>query len=854
MKKLLAVLVFVSLLSGMFAFSNTKPLMASKYDWIPLNSGLPSLNHSALGISPVDPKVMYAGTYIGVFVSTDGGETWWERVISPEEENKVQVKCIALSLTDARTAYVGTYRKGIYVTNDAGLSWTPINSGLTSKDIETVAIDPKNPNIIYAGTYGAGIFKSTNGGKSFVLKSTGLSEKRVKKLAIDPQDSNLIYAVLYGNAGIFKSEDGGNTWKDINNGLTGGSKDIGSFAIDPVENNILYAGTQSIGKLYISNDFGKVWKESKGKLPETWINDIVIDYKNNKVIYLATGQGIYKTEDGGLTFRKKDTGITDSNIRAIVIHPFENLVLYTSTFSAGVLKTSDGGNTWVSRSTGLPFYSVICNAINPDTSELFIGTEKGIYSSKDFGKNFVSKGLQDFAIECIAIDPGDYKYMYVGTYYKGLYISEDAGNTWRKGGQGLENESIFDVEVDPADYRVVYAATYEDGIYKSKDMGQTWKNINVGLKDKDVYAVEVDPKNSKILYAGTAGGGVFKSTNAGESWNAINKGLTNYDVAVLRINQNDPKVLYAGTYGGGVFKSTDSGDSWVEFNKGLENKIVWDIRLNPAYPNTLAVATNGGVFFVENFGTTWEKMNPGLTDLRVITVAFEPNDISFIYAGTYEGGFFRKQITRVIAASAGEGGIIKPSGSVEVPFGEEVTFTMTPEKGYKVKELYLGSKKYNPYTSFKITKVAVNTTFRAVFEKEVEEKKQIIITLQIGNRNFTVDGITKELDSPPIIKNGRTLLPIRAIIESLGGTIGWEGTERKVTISLENTNIELWIGKSTARVNGVEKPIDSSNASVVPEIISGRTMLPVRFVTENLGAKVDWDGETKTVTITYPAP
>jgi hypothetical protein len=107
------------------------------------------------------------------------------------------------------------------------------------------------------------------------------------------------------------------------------------------------------------------------------------------------------------------------------------------------------------------------------------------------------------------------------------------------------------------------------------------------------------------------------------------------------------------------------------------------------------------------------------------------------------------------------------------------------------------------------------------------------------------------LDSPPIIKNNRTLLPIRAVVEALGGTVGWDAMERRVTVSLGTTTIELWIGKSIAKVNGVDTPIDSANPKVVPEIINSRTMLPLRFVTENLGCDVQWDGTTKMITIKY---
>ena len=121
-----------------------------------------------------------------------------------------------------------------------------------------------------------------------------------------------------------------------------------------------------------------------------------------------------------------------------------------------------------------------------------------------------------------------------------------------------------------------------------------------------------------------------------------------------------------------------------------------------------------------------------------------------------------------------------------------------------------------------------------------------IIKLVVGKSAFTVNGKSKTLDSPPVIKNGRTLLPIRPVIESLGGTVAWDSATRKVTIKLGSTTIELWIDKKNAKVNGVTKTLD-----VAPQIINGRTMVPVRFVSENLGAKVDWDDKTKTITITY---
>jgi len=107
-------------------------------------------------------------------------------------------------------------------------------------------------------------------------------------------------------------------------------------------------------------------------------------------------------------------------------------------------------------------------------------------------------------------------------------------------------------------------------------------------------------------------------------------------------------------------------------------------------------------------------------------------------------------------------------------------------------------------------------------------QKQLIITLQINNPFMTVNGVRKEIDpgrgTVPVIVNSRTLVPIRAIIEEMGGSIEWDGTARKVTIKLNDKTIILTIDKKQASVNGYVKELD-----VAPQIINSRTMLPLRF-------------------------
>jgi hypothetical protein len=124
-----------------------------------------------------------------------------------------------------------------------------------------------------------------------------------------------------------------------------------------------------------------------------------------------------------------------------------------------------------------------------------------------------------------------------------------------------------------------------------------------------------------------------------------------------------------------------------------------------------------------------------------------------------------------------------------------------------------------------------------------------IISLQVGSPRMTVDGVVKAIDAQgtkPVISNGTTMVPIRAIIESLGGSVGWDAAARRLDIRLGSRTVTMWVGKTTATVGG-----RSTTMSTAPVIIGGRTMIPLRFAAENLGCLVGWDQPTKGVMMVY---
>ena len=128
------------------------------------------------------------------------------------------------------------------------------------------------------------------------------------------------------------------------------------------------------------------------------------------------------------------------------------------------------------------------------------------------------------------------------------------------------------------------------------------------------------------------------------------------------------------------------------------------------------------------------------------------------------------------------------------------------------------------------------------------DEKGLTLSMQVENPVMTVNGTEKTIDengSAPVIKDGRTLLPIRAVVEEMGGSVSWDGTEKKTEITLDETTAELVVDSAIAKINGEEKTLD-----VAPTVINGRTMLPIRFIAESFGFDVAWDEASRTVTVT----
>jgi hypothetical protein len=206
-----------------------------------------------------------------------------------------------------------------------------------------------------------------------------------------------------------------------------------------------------------------------------------------------------------------------------------------------------------------------------------------------------------------------------------------------------------------------------------------------------------------------------------------------------------------------------------------------------------------------------------------------------------------------VAISGGTNGKITPTGPQMVKDGNILHIEIQSNAGYQIEQLLVDgvsvSLSSTAAETYDLGPVTSDRQVQCSFVAIPVIPKTHVVRLTIGSTWLTVDGKQTVLDAAPVIQNGRTLLPIRAIVEAFGGMIEWNAELRVVTMYLNGRQVSLQIGNRQAYVNGVQTVIDASDSKVVPFIISGRTFLPLRFVAENLGLQVEWDPDTRTVTV-----
>jgi photosystem II stability/assembly factor-like uncharacterized protein len=618
---------------------------------------------NALLVDPSDPAALFAATNRGIYRSTDGGAGWTSIFAQP------YVNSLAISTTSG-TLYAAVAGDGVERSMDGGKSWTLVTrfTPPSPKAPTVLAVDPSEPSTVYAGLYGAGVLKSVDSGKTWVR--TAGSGANIVAIAIDQNQPQALYAADLGgpialpsgvrpasatdasdHGVIYKTTDGGRHWTQIGNGFPG--LQLRTIAIDPSNSSILYAGTS--GGIFKSIDGGSTWREATTG-PGTQVNVFSLDLFDS-AIYAGTVDGVYKSQDGGETWSCWNLGLGGRHIAGFA-RPSGSNLLYVGTGGGGVYKSSDAGASWCAANGDFAGANVTAVAFDPSSPSLaYAGISGGgVFRTEDGGASWVwaSTGFTDTVIHSLAVVAADPGTVYAGTD-RGVFKSIDGARSWSP--TRYTDEQVLAVRTDPASPGTAYAAS-ATGVARTVDAGNSWVFGDTGLpQPRGVYgitALELDPADPATLYAAVFNsGGLFHSTDNGTTWSLVETPVRD-TIFSIAIAPTRPETIYLGALGG-IFLSRDAGRTWTG-PVGPDQRIT-SLVIDPSISSGVYASTDcyldlpgcGGVFRTIDGGETWNAISEGLANTRVNALAIDRTG-THLQAGT-QGGVFSRTVSPAVIRS-----------------------------------------------------------------------------------------------------------------------------------------------------------------------------------------------------------
>lgn len=579
--------------------------------------------------------------------------------------------------------YARNESKAGYQSVDGGVTWQPIDrksADPLNKQAQDAGVfdarrDPHNPTTIYGLNEATqGFAKSTDEGKnwtSFPAPFSGLIMSGDGIWEIDPRTPFTLFASAGG--GIYKSIDGGETWRLIMEGLP----EIRHmpfqeqrFIFDPLQPATLYFldGPGGYG-LYRSANGGDLWQ--KIDLPGMNTLGVLLDPRVPNTLYYASREGFYKSANAGQTWQSDRLGLPGEGIiQSLAIDPGSPDRWYAILQEgAGKLFTSEnGGQAWnqvqiKEAGAAVPIRQIAVDSQTKDklyaSSQLF--DVPGIFQSSDGGASWNSMALPqpndplyaNGQVAFWALDPNTPATLYVGLTGTGaptptyVYKTTDAGATWT---QIYQEYSLYNLVLSSRTPDTLYliknpgfTGSVNSRVVKSADGGQTWQEMGdlpANYSDYSDWLV-LDLQDPGHLYIFLAGKGVLKSADSGGSWQPANFALPEgSSISTMIIDPQTPTVFYAIVSGeaSGIFKSNDSGQTWNAVHSGVPEEQIGALALDPAHPATLYAAVLGhGVFRSVNSGETWSAVSPEPFTIPINTLVVDPMTPDTLFAGTGNG-------------------------------------------------------------------------------------------------------------------------------------------------------------------------------------------------------------------------
>ncbi|MGR3220579.1 MAG: right-handed parallel beta-helix repeat-containing protein, partial [Candidatus Anammoxibacter sp.] len=354
------------------------------------------------------------------------------------------------------------------------------------------------------------------------------------------------------------------------------------------------------------------WTTTPDSETLAFVNDIIIDSVEPNIIYAGLDTGkIFKSMDGGETWKEKSLGLSNANVMALVIDPENSNTIYAAA-SGSVFKSTDAGDTW--------------NEI-----------------------------LEDLFATTIVINPVNTDIIYVGTLEDGIFKSVNGGETFKKINRGLRFKTIREdsLVINPVNPEILYVALEDDesvgrGVFKTTNGGRSWREVNNGLGnrfEKEIFGLDIDSNNPDILYAGSMEG-VFRTTNSGDRWTLL-ENSPREQTKIITVDNLNTDVVYVGSANKGIFTSRDAGQSWTALNTQLTNRTIRALKIDPVNATTIYAGTRIGVFrFTHSFSSINATPNQNGTSIDIEYIFNKDSGIKplgfNIYRSTSVDGDFEK--------------------------------------------------------------------------------------------------------------------------------------------------------------------------------------------------------------------
>lgn len=639
---------------------------------------------------PDGKETIYLGAASGgVWRSTDGGNEW-----SPifDDQPSLAIGTIQVDPTDDNTVYVGTGEvnggggsiayegDGLYRSTDRGDNWEYL--GLPqSASIGRVAIDPSNPNRLFAAAMGTfyaesderGIYRSLDAGQSWEKVLSATPNTGGLNVVIDPMNPQRLFAVLweryrrfdrrsYGGpeSGVFRSEDGGNTWERLNLTPPSGSFGRIGLAMAPSNPEVLYASISNpdgiVIQFSVTQDGGTTWTNlpTSGMIRvsfEWWFNEIFVDPTDEDVIYRAGFLPQRFSEAEGWEDIFSGTHV-DQHVFWVDPSDPDRILLGND---GGLYISNDAGQSY-SFISDIPItqaYALEVSAENPDFR--IVGTQDNGSSATttgeraDWNRVFGGDGFRSL------VQPAPLDRYYVSSQFGNIAVSQPGFNLPMS--RILLPDDRFNwstpMVLDPAEPNHLITAAQR--VIRYRLFGNNWSYISPDLTEGDalpgnlpfhtIYALDVSPANPDIMYAGLDDGRVWTTKDGGDNWSKITNGLPQRWVSSIKAHPTQTSIAFLTLSGfrwgeseAQVYRTTSGGQIWTAIGQDLPDVPVNEIEFDPMTGN-LFVATDVGVYYSTDNGQRWEVFGNGMPALVVSDLRINPVSRQ-LFAATYGRSVF----------------------------------------------------------------------------------------------------------------------------------------------------------------------------------------------------------------------